>query len=371
MWCLTRACALVLGLVSGLAGTAHAQTSGSLTNSHETRVSVWSLSGSGRNDLLRRARPAGDMATWLPATDPLVRHALASFPQNDSVTLLFDIGADGRATDCTIPTSRLPAEITDGLCERLMPQVRYLPALTAEGERVADKARFHVRYGAFPRDHVRNTPLIVAEPLPPSPPVPMAGPGWPPLVSLKPARLTGGLPLLEGGGDAPEATGTPWTGVEIQLDEAGRVGGCNVVRSSDDARFNNQACTAARHATYALNGADTPYQRRVYLLITRQNGELRALPQSRSGQGRPVLTEDARATLRVQWGDRPWPRVFVSTDAQGQVSDCRINETTGQDDLDIGACRLVHQAGVFAPARDSLDRPTIGSVMIESLAPGS
>lgn len=356
-------CAALILAAGPPGGSAEAQTV-SAAPPVETRISLWSESDwRGRNDLLRRARPDGDMAGWMAATDPLI--AFVSEPAwNGVVVLSMTLSPEGRLTGCEIPTQPhdLPPEAVAGLCDRLAPQVRYHPALTADGERVGDRVRFLIRSGQYLTSS--NLPLIRAEPLPPAPPAPMPGPGWPPLVSLTPARLVDGLPLLEGGGDAPEAAGTPWAGIEVQLGPTGAVAGCRTINSSGDARFDQQACAAARRAGYALNGATSERDRRVYLLIVRQGGVLRALPQSRTGRSQPVPEEAARAEMAAAWGERRWPRVFVSVGAAGTPTDCRINESSGEDGLDVEACLLVRRTARFAPARDSLGRATAGSLFL-------
>lgn len=356
------------------ATAAHAQTPPDAPQL-EMRISLWSMSGSGRTDLLRRAHPDGDIATWLDAGDPVVTFAGGGRAWSGVLVVRLSLSPDGRMTGCEMPElPELPhglrPEAVAGLCERLAPHVRYRPALTAEGQRVEDSARLLIRSARYRAADAAAMPLIRAAPLPPAPPVPRPGPGWPPLVSLTPARLVGGLALLEGGGDAPEATASPWTGVEVQLGETGAVLTCRTINSSGDAAFDDQACAAARRADYALNGATVASDRRVYLLLVRQAGRLRALPQARSGRASPVLESRSAIAMAAEWAARPWPRVFVTIDTDGSPTDCRINETAGDDAVDLAACEMIRRAARFTPARDSLDRPTPGSVFLAELPAG-
>lgn len=367
---LTGASSIAAAALLATSASAGAQTPAAPRPDVETRISLWSLNGAGgRNDLLRRARPEGDITTWMTPGDPLIARLGAEPAWSGVLVVLLTLSPEGRASACEIPTLPydLPAEAVEGLCERLVPRVRYRPALTAAGEPVEDHARFLIRSSQYLRQDAASLPMIRAEPLPPSPPVPMPGPGWPPLVSLKPARLTGGLELVHGGGDSPDARSTPWAGIEVQLNASANVAECRSVASSGDARFDQQACAVARRADYALNGGASESERRVYLLIVRQDEALRALPQSRSGRSLPVMDPGREAALAAEWAGRPWPRVFVSVDADGVPTDCRINESAGDDALDVAACHAVRRLARFAPARDSLDRPTQGSAFVERL----
>lgn len=333
----------------------------------ETRVSLWSMSDyGGRNDLLRRAKPQGDIVQWMDESDPLVARVLAMPNWSGVVSVRLTLGPDGRAIACEVaePPYGLQPEAVVGLCERLAPGVRYRPALTADGEATEDRVRILIRFSQYRRDDAATMPMIRAEPPPPSPPAPMAGPGWPPLVSPGKARLAGGLGLLEGGGGSPLATAAPWAGIEVQLDESGTVAGCRIVASSEDQRHNQQACVAARRADYALDGATSQRERRLYLLIIQENGRLKALPHVRSGRIAPVLEPDSGAALAAEWAGRPWPRVFVSVDVAGAPTDCRINESSDDDAIDVAACQTVRRLARFSPARDSLDRPAQGSLFM-------
>lgn len=333
----------------------------------ETRVSLWSMSDyGGRNDLLRRAKPHGDIVQWLDESDPLVARVLAMPNWSGVISARMTLGPNGRATACEVaePPHGLQPEAVAGLCERLAPRVQYRPALTAEGEAAEDRVRVLIRFSQYRLEDAARMPMIRAEPLPPSPPAPMVGPGWPPLVAPGNARLAGGLALLEGGGDSPSAMAAPWAGIEVQLDESGAASNCRIIASSEDSRHNQQACVAARRANYALDGATSQRDRRLYLLVVRENEQLRTLPHVRGGRSAPILDPASATALATEWAGRAWPRIFVSVDASGAPTDCRINESSGDDVIDVEACQTVRRLARFSPARDGLDRPAPGSLFM-------
>lgn len=88
--------------------------------------------------LLRRARPDGDIRDWIAEDDPLVALLRHAGPVNTQLSLQFDIGPDGRATGCRTD-HRNGAVYAEGLCERVGPRVRMIPALDTSGVRAPDK----------------------------------------------------------------------------------------------------------------------------------------------------------------------------------------------------------------------------------------
>lgn len=365
---------LAMALIAGSARPGSAQTPAPSPSLNEAaldvRINVWSQADwRGRSDLLRRAAPAGDISRWIETDDPLIVWMRGQSGWTGVVTALLNVSADGESIGCALAPLPfgLPEQATVGLCDRIMPKARYRPALTLEGSPTSDGVRFTIRGGTYRKEDAANMPIVRAEPLPPSPPAPFVGPGWPPLFGLPPARLTGGLPLLQGGGDAAEAGSSPWAGLEVQLDSSGAPSACQAIASSGDSRFDQAACAAARRATYRLNDTTTRGSR-VYMLIVQQAGELRALPQSRGRRTSPVINPTAAEALAAEWKGRGrWPRVYVSVDAAGSVTDCRINESSGDDALDLQACQMMRRLSGLTPARDVLDRPTPGSLLVERL----
>ncbi len=222
--------------------------------------------------LLRRALPDGDIRDWIAEDDPSVELLRAGSAPPSRAALFFDIGADGRVASCHVEHGPEDA-YSSGLCERMSQRMKLVPALDVAGNRVADSYFMYIWFEQ--RTRAAPARLVDHMQLPPAPPPPPPSGGWPLHWASTSAEVSG-LDLLPGGGAAPEASGSPWTGVRISADERGRLT-CTVVGSSGDARFDRRACDAARRGRYVFPGAEQDYERRTMIHFVQHAGRPNAI----------------------------------------------------------------------------------------------
>lgn len=361
------AATLVVGAMSP--GEGRAQTSSPATppvaapSPHiveDPYIGVFGFEDRDDEGLVRRAEPLGRQTDWIPETDPMVaRVKTGGGEAGGNAFLNLTVGVDGRVTACQLQIGYGNPSPPDGLCERVPPRARFRPALDLDGQPAADVYTVQVGYGRRARLATTPAPERVvrhAAP-PPAPPMPNE---WPPTSRVS-AVTVQGLPLLEGGGDALEAHDTPFVGVEIRLDERGRVTACTRIAGDLDAQLQQEACALARRARYDLSAETSQYRRHMRFHFVRQKGGLRALSHSRNSRTLPILTPEAAQALTTGTTE-PWPVMWVRVDRSGKAERCRILETSGDDARDARSCRAILQFARFTPARDTLDRSTVSTL---------
>lgn len=354
-----------LGLTFGMALAADAQPAADPAPAYPA---VGFYAGRGPSDatrpMLRYAEPEGDPLTWFSPTDPAVAYLKANPRAFGSVYLTVDVGPDGRATGCAPRYPSGDTALTEGLCERISPRVRALPALDAQGVRTAGVLMVSVVLSHRPTPPEN---LVYLQPPSPAPPPHAAWPPWNPWTygDFKHLDLFRGSPA-----DAA-ALAEPWAGVEVSLNAQEKLV-CRVVLSSKDAKFDKRACDAASSAAWDFARATQPYMRRISLHMVAQDGKPRALPPLREHNQPAAILPDSRAALDAAvagWDKTMLAKVRLSldVDATGAVTGCHIYTTSGSDPGDLAACNLARTAR-FTPAEDVFGRPTKGGLWSWKLA---
>lgn len=216
----------------------------------EPRPGGRSLTHREEPELMRRARPDGDIRDWIAEDDPPVVLLRSNGAASIQLSLLFDIGPDGRATGCRTE-HRDNAAYAEGLCERVGPRVRMIPALDISGVRAPDRydlvVQLQQRGGPSP---ARLVDYLV---LPPGRvPTPWTiGPEA--TATTRPAFLA----AMPAGSDSSVGQ----MAFRLHIDESGAVVGCVIHTSSADDALDLAACEQLRRVgrfSPARDGAGKP-----------------------------------------------------------------------------------------------------------------
>lgn len=317
-------------------------------------------------DMIRRATVEGDPAGWLDENDAPIA-AWRKAPQSGNVTLKLETNADGRAIACApiVPSyGQQPAWAAD-LCPPLVARARVVPALRADGSRMADEIIFNAnfQYVAFVSN--RPGPLIESHGLSPAPPPSSDfNPDlrvWPPSANW--LRRVAQQPAFRQPPEQPG--GEPLTGPATGVVIADRKSGdpeCRVVLPSGDAQADSRACDHARRVLKPKWAATVPPAVRRWPVLLGANGKgFRAIAPDPSAIRRlgvdPVEVERLAALWRAAAPGTGLVRMSATLGADGRPTGCRIYESSGNDVADAAACRLFRSEARFTPARDAFGQP--------------
>lgn len=317
-------------------------------------------------DMIRRAAVQGDPAGWLDENDAPIA-AWRQAPQSGNVTLKLETSAAGRVVICApiVPSyGQQPAWAAD-LCPPLVARARVVPALRADGSRMADEIIFsaNFQYVAFVQN--RPGPLIESHGLSPAPPPPSDfNPdlrAWPPSANWlrrvaqqpafrQPPEQPGGEPL----------TG-PATGVVIADRQSGAPE-CRVVLSSGDAQADSRACGHVRKVLKPKWAETVPPSLRRWPVLLGASGKVfRAIGPDPSAIRRldvdPAEVERLAALWRPEAPGVGPVRMSATLGADGRPTGCRVYQSSGNDAADAAACRLFQSEARFTPARDAFGQP--------------
>lgn len=309
-------------------------------------------------DLLRRAIALDDVRDWIAVDDPSIQ-MLRDTSIRGYVEIIFDIGVDGRVSDCRIQPGT-PTPYSNGLCERLSSAMRFHPALDLEGRRTTD-----IWYMALSFWKATGPARARIVNLPPIPPTPRPDDQWPPFTAPMSTSVTG-LDLLTGGGAALAASASPWAGVRMQTREGAMT--CTVIKSSGDARFNTQACEATLAAQYAYRDAIPDHWRYALIHFVQQNGQPRAVLPVQNSDTPALILPDEQTAIRSAMataGATEKIRLRLEVDARGQATQCLVTASSGVDATDVTACRLMTTGVRFTPAVDVFGRPHASSTFVD------
>lgn len=333
----------------------------------DPRVSLWGYGSprpQGVPKPLRSAMAANDVTGWLPAGDPAVVAFLADPEASASVSMRLTIDATGRVIACEARQhwrrEPLPAFV-DGLCDRMVPRARFIPAIDESGARVPDTHQLTVRFERIRRRPGAEPPPLIVEREPD--PVPMLDrERWPPL-SSGPVPAFTALPLAEGGAAAHAADVAPWAGIELREGGDGQAE-VRVVRSSADRTFDGLAYGLARRSGPTWPADLPPNRRRLMIHFTSVNGAPQAILPVSERPTDPSISAADRAAL---FAALTWPRATdaakarlrleLDLDAEGRITLCRIAQSSGSDAGDAAACRLIRENARFEPRRDIFGWP--------------
>ena len=325
----------------------------------------------------RRAELQPDWQALFSASDPGFAAVLADPDQPRLFTnLQLSISPEGKVTGCAM-SERFPgkAELVPLLCPIVSERLSFLPALDWARTPIGDEVRLHFGSGHYRlKDGVAGPPIRGRDPDEIAPPAP-----WPILNYLEPEvwppanrySVSRAKPFFRYPGAlveaSPELAGRIGKAAGIAIYEKEESGtGCAAVISSGDRKFDERACA------FVMDKAAPSYGRGG---IERMLG----YPMLVSGERKPEKIIAPVETL-IQWislsnektaafldaflpgfeaagGNRDRLELQFAVGADGRVSQCRINYSSGSTEADIYACDAAERLLVFEPATDAFGRP--------------
>ena len=293
------------------------------------RISGYTISDSSRQVvpeqadwvIVRTGAPKTDLSTWLPPSDPAFarmnkNHGIYA---NAEVTIRFS--EDGSPEFCNVTKSEGAAVLIDGLCKRLLPNARLIPAITRGGQRQWDVLKIAMTFNPTAQGRSKIIPVI--------PPV-MA----PPQSSPNPSAIRG-LPLFTAG-PAAVPNDAPRTQVSVQIN-GGQPYDCKGSWFSRTPSLDRRACDLALRASYG----DKSYNA-ASLQILFVGDDLRALLTNNSEPTHARPKEGLRNKLlsvaRETGGNFNSVELQVEVGPDGRASDCWLSHTSGSDRADLAIC---------------------------------
>lgn len=315
-------------------------------------------------NVIRRSLALGDPATWLSEAD-VPKAAWSKATDMTMVTLILEVSAQGQVTSCKPEPRRIfpqPAW-TAKLCAPLTQRARVIPALTADGRRVADRLMVNVDFSISQYKNNESRPsipvLLSVESSSPSTDSFLTY--WPPrrdwLGSF--ARQPAFAQPVEPSGDA--ALTGPAIGLMVADPKSGDRD-CRVVLSSDNMRLDDAACDFARTRLQPTWAETVPASvRRWPLLLSPEGKRFRAIqPDARTIRHQeiePAEQERLRALWRPDAEGALRARLTGQLDPDGRLKGCRIHLSSGSDRADVAACRLLMTEARISPPRDIFGQP--------------
>lgn len=244
-------------------------------------------------DMIRRAAMQGDPARWLDENDAPIA-AWRQTPQLADVTLKLTISPEGRVTACAPMATDYgrPLAGAENLCPPLMERARLVPALRADGRRMADEFIFTAKFQYAATLPNQPGPLILSYGLSPAPPPPSDFDpnlrAWPPSANW--LRVSTSQPAFRQAVEKPD--GMVISGPVIGLvasDRKSRAPDCSVVLSSGDAQVDARACNHVRKALKPKWADSTPIRLRNWPLLL-----------APAGRGFRVIEPDPALIRRTQ-----------------------------------------------------------------------
>lgn len=308
-----------------------------------------------RQRFLRRALPIGDIRSLVHADDEPVTALVYG-----SVSLIVEIDDQGGVADCRV--ERADRDLGGAACQRIIERLRMTPALDQSGQRVPDAYWITISYEPDTRPNEDWVQLRAPPPAPPAPPPPgtQRRIDWPPYSST-PGVEVEGLRFLAEGETAP--SDALWAGITIREIPGGGVQ-CDLRAPAGDQDFDKEACgvVLAARFTFPNPGArDNRYS----LRLMRLDGEWVALAPIHQQTQAITMTDDNRQALAAalpSTGSLDQLRLRVEVGLDGRATDCDVTATSGEDALDIAACRHLREQAYFSPARDIFGIPVLSHV---------
>ena len=317
-------------------------------------------------DMIRRAAVQGDVAAWLSESDAPIA-AWRQAPQSGQVTFKLAISPEGRVTACQPPSEAYGRQMqgAEGLCPPLMERARLVPALRADGRRMADEFIFTANFQYAPTVPNQPGPLVVSRSLSPAPP-PSSDfdpnlRAWPPSANW--LRVSASQPLFRQAVEKPD--GTVISGPVIGLVAADRKSGapdCRVVLSSGDAQADARACNHVRKKLKPKWADATPTRLRHWPLLLSAAGKgFRAIESDpaliRRMQAEAAEVERLTALWRSQAPTGKAMAMAGMIGEGGHPLGCRVYQSSGDDAADAAGCRLFRSEARFSPSRDAFGQP--------------
>lgn len=295
--------------------------------------------------------------------------------------LILSVDVDGGVTGCEILKSDLTADQDRDICARLTTPSRFERRFIDVGQPIAWQATFKVVAGTV----IRTPPI--ADRLPPPPPPLYHEPRtsrWPRLSYWSHAYIAAFPRLGDGLPRGVRAEGR--TSVEVMVNAAGGVTGCEVAQASGQPLLDDFACSTARALPFRYakmmpgSTSDTvPLQ----FVWDKKKSYIRVpLASKRSPpvvhydpldpRERRLQRQDAQPLTPISVPRQALdgiilmtslfrtPLVSVDYDVAGKPTRCYTSRTSGDPEVDAAICRHASNAWRFQPAEDVFGDPIAG-----------
>lgn len=325
----------------------------------------------------RRAELQPGWPTLFSPTDPGFAAVLADPEQPKLFTnLQLTVPSEGRVIGCTVSVrSSGKAELVPALCPIVTERLRFLPALDWARAPVSDEVLFHFGARHFSaKKGVAGPPIrgrSSDEMLAPAPwPISnyLEAEDWPPTNRYSVGRAKPFFrhpdALVQA---SPELAASIGKAAGIAIFEKEETGiGCATVISSGDRRFDERACAFVMDKAAPSYGRGGIERMLGYpLLVSGERKPERIIAPVETLIQSISLSKEKSATFLGEFlhgfeaggGNRDRLQLRFVVGADGRVSQCRINYSSGTTEADIYACDAVERLLVFQPATDAFGRP--------------
>ena len=312
---------------------------------------------------LRSARPAANADSWFPESE-YPAEALAKELAGSAV-LDVRLDATGKIVGCTTAEVKGDPLLHRGACQTVQKRGQFLAELDSNGVARAATVRMQIFWSVHDPDMLAKAPSMSRTrgidyhyPDPDH---------WRPAAN----NLYGSLSDVDWSKHYPDIAGLPATastGVDIIVLPDGAVSDCQVRQPSKSPALDQAGCNAVKTARatfkYGKPAKDTKIS--AYIRWKAKTAILDLSDQEKSSG--PRLS----AEIEITANDRPAgpaPRfsethVELTIGPDGKTLGCTIYRSSSSDAYDRKSCTLLRERVKFAPARDTLGRPTYGDTRL-------
>lgn len=316
---------------------------------------------------------------WLPIDMLTAEQRSRAF--QGQVYLILSVDVDGGVTGCEILKSDLTADQGRDICARLTTPSRFERRFVDVGQPIAWQATFKV----VARTVIRTPPVAVRAP--PAMPPPYHGPRapqWPRLNYWGSAYIAAFPRLGDGLPRGVRAEGR--TSVEVAVNAADGVTGCEVIQASGQPILDDIACSTARTLPFRyarMMPGSTSDAVPLQFVWDKKNSHIRVpLASERSPPVVHYDPLDPREHRRKRQDARPLtpisvprealdgiilmtslfrkPLIYIDYDVAGKPTHCYTGSTSGDPEVDVAICRHASNAWRFQPAEDVFGDPIAG-----------
>lgn len=329
--------------------------------------------------IIRRAMPDRGLETVFTAEDGFVARWLASEEKRGGFYLGLRIASDGSIVECA--GDRLEASDDPDIveaCAIVIERARFVPTLAADGSTLADEVEVWVRAMSGKRYSKQTGPVIAHSVIdlgssspPPPPPTGVFWPyrrdtGW-----WRMPRKTKIEPKVAVAGTIP--ADAKWAGGDLSDEPADRKCVIKATSITDEVAaeaFEREVCAWSEKEFKPRWDRARQYNNvQPFVFVERgetfdvfrpglEEGTRAAIPGSAAAAAIAKLL----SFIAKETQDGPiWkPELRLRTDGEGEVSHCEIAETSGNNAVDVEACRILREDVAIEPATDIFGLPTYG-----------
>ena len=302
--------------------------------------------------IARMGAPAGGSLDWLSPADPAYALIKRDPKLSADAEVKITFNSAGNYESCTVVKSTGSKALLSGLCNRLRPRARLIPAMSRDGRTYSESLTLFVKFngGGVPPPPLIAPPDIVPWPR-----------GMPPTYAQATSLIGDGLPTY-GPGPSAIPPNSAITGVVVRI-ESGRTTRCQVGRSSGDPMTDTHACELALRATYRSDVFDvssSAYPLSLPILFVGKGSQIAALlPRSQratSAQPNSDVIDELAPLVTSKGGELGQIIVRAAVDGQGHAFDCWLTRGSGSDQADLAVCNYLMSSQRFHPGQDIFGR---------------